>query len=135
MILAARGGHDPELAEALGIVADHAAEERFAELMGALAQERGKLRRAVAEGHAEAATPPLRRLALPPEATAETLVAGFCAADAGDEAGLRAAAAALAAGSPADRRRGAAIAEWCAAPQRRHEMLAAYECTLPDREG
>ena len=43
----ARTGAHPALAEALGIVADHAAEERFAELMGALAQRARQLRRAL----------------------------------------------------------------------------------------
>ena len=52
VIIAAREGRDPALAEALAIVADYAAEERFAELMGALANERGKLRRALSAGHA-----------------------------------------------------------------------------------
>ncbi len=130
VILAARDGRHPELAEALGIVSDHAAEERFAELMGALAQERGKLRRAVAEGHAELRRRLCIALSLSPEATAETLVAGFCAADAGDEAGLRSAAAALAAGKETDCGRGIVLAEWCAQPHRRSEMLASYECAF-----
>ncbi len=135
VILAARAGRDPKLAEALGIVADHAAEERFAELMGALAQERGKLRRAVAEGHAELRCRLGIALSLSPEATAESLVAGFCGADAGDEVGLRAAAAALAAGSETDCGRGRVLAEWCAQPHRRTEMLAGYECAFLTDKG
>ena len=54
-------------------------------------------------------------LSLADETTTETLIAAFCAEGAGDEAALRAAAAALAAGSPADCDRGAMIAAWCAA--------------------
>ena len=52
VIIAARRRGDPELTEALLIVADYTAEERFGELMRALAQERGKLQRALRHGHA-----------------------------------------------------------------------------------
>src|SRR5438067_8199106 len=44
VIAAARAGREPELAEALGLVARYTAEERFGELMTALVRERGKLR-------------------------------------------------------------------------------------------
>jgi ATP-dependent helicase/nuclease subunit A len=135
IIVDARDGRDRALAEALAVVAGYAGEERFAELMGALAQQRGKLRRAVAEGHAALRRRLSAALSLPADATIGTLVAAFCAAGAGDEAGLRMAAAALAAGSSADRERGAALAEWCAAPQARHEMLAAYECAFLTDKG
>jgi len=135
VILFARDGRDPALAEALAIVADHAAEERFAELMRALAQERGKLRRALAEGHAELRRRLSAALALPVDATIETLVAAFCGAGAGDEAGLRAAAAALSAGSEADRERGAVVADWCAEPNRRRQMLAAYRHAYLTNDG
>ena len=52
VLIAARLGQDPELGEALAIVADYTAEERFGELMQAIAQERGKLSRALSAGHA-----------------------------------------------------------------------------------
>ncbi len=126
VILAARGRHDPELAEALGIVAGHAAEERFAELMRALAQERGKLRRALAEGHAALRHRLSAALGVPAETHAETLAEAFCAADAGDEAGLRAVAAALAEGKVSDRLLGKVLATWCASPEHRLSMLDAY---------
>ena len=135
VIIAARSGRDPALAEALAIVADYAAEERFAELMGALASERGKLRRALSAGHGALRHKLSTALGVPLEATAESLTAEFCAADAGDEAGLRAVAAALAAGSDPDRKRGAVIDAWCAQPQRRREMLAAYQCVFLTNEG
>ena len=51
VLIAARLGHHPELGEALAIVADYTAEERFGELMQAIAQERGKLSRALSAGH------------------------------------------------------------------------------------
>src|SRR5207302_7521742 len=49
-----------------------------------------------------------------------------CAPGAGDEAGLRMAAAALAEGSARDRERGAVIARWCASPERRQDLLDPY---------
>ena len=57
-----------------------------------------------------------RLFAVPPDTTSDELVAAFCAEGAGDEAGLRAAAAALDEGSDADRRRGAVLARWCEQP-------------------
>jgi ATP-dependent helicase/nuclease subunit A len=48
---------------------------------------------------------------------------------------LRAAAAALAAGSGADCKRGAIIAKWCAEPSPRAQMLAAYDCAFLTNEG
>jgi len=93
VIIAARGGRDPELTEALAIVADYTAEERFGELMQALAQERGKLKRALQGGHAALRDRLCTALSLPAATTREDLVVAFCAKGAGDEAGLCAAAA------------------------------------------
>src|SRR5213076_2350874 len=47
VIQEARGEATPRLAEALAVVAGHAQEERFIELMTSLAAERGKLRQAL----------------------------------------------------------------------------------------
>src|ERR1700688_128474 len=52
IIVAARAGSEPGLAEALAVVAGHAADEGFIALMTALAKERGKLRQALAQGGA-----------------------------------------------------------------------------------
>jgi ATP-dependent helicase/nuclease subunit A len=101
------------LAAALAIVAAHAAEERFVELMGQIAGDREKLRRALAGGEAALRQRLAAKLAAPSDATLAHLVAAFCAHGAGDEAGLRAAAAALAAGTERDRDRGALLARWC----------------------
>ena len=135
VIVAARSGGDPALAEALAIVADYAAEERFAELMRGLASERGKLRRVLGAGHGALRRKLSAALGVMLEATAESLVAEFCAGGAGDDAGLRAAAAALAAGSDPDRKRCAVIEAWCAHPQRRQVMLGAYECVFLTEKG
>ena len=136
VVSAAGDGKDPELAAALAVIAAHAPEERFGDLMALLAAERGKLRRALAEGHADLRARLGQALALPIGATPATLRAAFCAEGAGDEAGLRAAAAALAASASAiDRERAAILARWCAAPDLRPEMSAAYESACLTAEG
>ena len=136
VIIAARRRGDPELTEALAIVADYTAEERFGELMRALAQERGKLQRALRHGQAGLRRKLSAAMSLAEETTVESLVEEFCTEDAGDETSLRAVAAALADGSDADSKRGTAIADWCAAePRRRCDMLAAYERVYLTDEG
>jgi ATP-dependent helicase/nuclease subunit A len=136
MILAARG-EDPtgELAEALAVVAGHVVEERFALLMAQLAGERGKLRQALAEGHAALRERICDALSLPARTTAEDLAAAFCAEGACDEAGLRVAAAALAAGSSTDRERGDLLAAWCETPQQRRQMVEAHAGVYLTDEG
>jgi ATP-dependent helicase/nuclease subunit A len=121
---AERGGGG--LAEALAIVARYAPEERFVELTAQLAAERGKLQRALEDGEAALRRRLCARLAVPHEATGDSLVAAFCAPGAADEAGLRAAAAALSAGSGNDRERGAVIGRWCDDPARRPYLLDQY---------
>ncbi|HVB17939.1 MAG TPA: double-strand break repair helicase AddA [Stellaceae bacterium] len=135
VIVAARAGTEPGLAEALAVVVQYAPEERFVELMTALADGRGKLRAAFAGG-AEA----LRRrlcaaLSVAEAATEDTLIAAFCAAGSGDESGLREAAAALAAGSSNDRERGAIVARWGACPAQRRELLDPYIAAFLTNEG
>ncbi len=134
VIVAARDARDGgELAEALAVVAGHVAEERFGMLMAALVGERGKLRHAVEGGHAALRDRLCAALSLPAGTTVQDLVTGFCAEGACDEAGLRAAAVTLAAGSVTDRNRGATLAAWCAEPQQRPRMLEAYaEAYLTD---
>jgi ATP-dependent helicase/nuclease subunit A len=127
VIVAALEGKDPELAAALSVVAGYAPEERFGDLIAALAAERGKLRRAMSEGHAGLRRRLAMRLGLGPADTLDALLAAFCAEGAGDEARLRAAATALAAsGSADDRNRGAVLSRWCESPDRRREIIDAY---------
>ena len=85
VVIAARNGNEPELAEALAVVARYAPEERFGVLMAALAAERGKLRDVLGKGHAELRDKLCRALSLPAGTTEEAVIAGFCAAGAGDE--------------------------------------------------
>src|SRR5262252_5735684 len=80
VIVAARDARDGgELAEALAVVAGHVAEERFGMLMAALVGERGKLRRAVAGGHAALRDRLCAVMGLPSGATPEDLTIAFCA--------------------------------------------------------
>jgi ATP-dependent helicase/nuclease subunit A len=135
VVTAAREGGDPELTQALSVVARHAPEERFGALMAALAAERGKLARVLRLGAAELRNRLSHALSLPAGTTAAMLVAGFCVEGAGDEAGLRAAAAALAEGSCSDRERGAILAAWCEAPARRGDMIADYAGVFLTQQG
>src|SRR3954465_1876824 len=77
VIVMARERRVPELAEALSVVARYAPEERFAELMAALAGERGKLQAALCEGEASLRRRLCAALDIAPDATPESLEAGF----------------------------------------------------------
>ncbi len=126
VIIAARDGDDPELGEALATVADHTAEERFGELMQALARERGRLRRALSHGHAALRQKLSAVLDLPESLTIEAVVTEFCAIDAGDEAGLSACASLLLAGSANDRKLGKILGAWFGTSEGRQSILDAY---------
>ncbi len=127
VVVAALGGEEPELAAALSVVAGYAAEERFGDLLAALAAERGKLRGALSGGHAGLRRRFAAKLGLSPSDNLDVLLTVFCAEGAGDEAGLRGAAVALAASrSTDDQRRGAVLARWCEDPARRQEIIDAY---------
>jgi ATP-dependent helicase/nuclease subunit A len=133
LLAAARDGEEPEIAATLAEIARHAPEERFGALMAALVQARGKIEEALADGHAALAGRLRRALALAEEASAEILAAEFCAG--GDRTGLRAAAAALAAGSKTDCQRGAAIARWCEAVELRTAMIEEYAAAFLTDKG
>jgi ATP-dependent helicase/nuclease subunit A len=125
---AARAGHrgTEALAEALATIARHALEERFTELITGIAKERGRLRLALGDGEPALRRRLCARFAVPHEISGDGLIAAFCAEGACDEAGLRAAAAALMAGSPTDRQRGAVLTRWCEHPAARAAMLDEY---------
>ncbi|MGD9617312.1 MAG: double-strand break repair helicase AddA [Alphaproteobacteria bacterium] len=128
VVNAARAGHEKtaELAEALAIVARHAAEERFTGLMAEIAAERGKLRLALAGGETALRRRLCAAFSIAPETTGDGLVAAFCADGACDEVGLRAAAAALAEGKNSDHPRGVVLARWCGEPAARAAMIEDY---------
>ena len=132
VIARARGG-DAALAAALAIVARHAPEERFAELMEALAAERGKLRTALADGEPALRRRLLAAFGLPAGVSADGLDAAFCAG--GDAAALRQAAAALAEGSKTDKARAECLAAWWSDPARTGDGIAAYRAAFLTEEG
>src|SRR4051794_28323894 len=117
IVNAARAGHgNRELTEALAVVARHAPEERFAELMAGIAQERGKLRVALGDGETALRRRLCAAFSIAHDATGDGLVADFCAAGTCDEAGLRATVVALLDSNDNDRERGAMLASWCETP-------------------
>jgi ATP-dependent helicase/nuclease subunit A len=112
IIAAARAGARPDLAEALTVVARYLIEERFAELMAALARERGKLAAALEAGEEALAARLAAMAGVAPDMTVETLTVQFCAG--GDLTALRQCCSALADGTEAtDQPRGRLIAGWC----------------------
>jgi ATP-dependent helicase/nuclease subunit A len=135
VIVSAREGRAPALAEALGIVASYAPEERFAELMAALAGGRGRLKATLADGEAVLKDRLCTALGTAAEATPDSIEAAFCAVGACDEAGLREAAAALARGSTADRGRGVVLARWCESPAARRELIEVYVDAFLTQQG
>ena len=125
IIAAARAGTRPELGEALAVVARYIVDEGFAQLMTALARERGRLAAALAEGEDALATRLAAASGVPPEATEASLAAAFCAG--GDLPALRLACAALAEGSAkSDQPRSQIIARWCEDDAGRGAMVDEY---------
>jgi ATP-dependent helicase/nuclease subunit A len=137
VLLAAREGGDATLAAALAEATQHTQEQGFAELIGDLLGERGKLKRLLAAGGAEAAR---RRLAaalgLAEGATREGVLAAACADVVFDPAPLRRAASALLGGSDTERERGAKIDAWLAAvPERRAETFERHLSAFLTKDG
>jgi ATP-dependent helicase/nuclease subunit A len=136
LIIGAREGQDRELGKALATIADYTAEERFGELVHALIQERGKLRRVLSAGIAVLRRRLSAALGLPAQATLNSLVDAFCAEDPADQQRLCAVAEALRAGSSADRANAAVIAAWRAAePADRRDLLERYEAVFLNQKG
>jgi ATP-dependent helicase/nuclease subunit A len=77
VVIAAREGDDPELADALAVIARHAPEERFGALMAALTADRGKLHQALSRGPCVMRDRLCKALSLRAGASEETLVADF----------------------------------------------------------
>lgn len=119
----AQGNADPRLAEALDVVALHAGEESFVELMAKLRNARSRLRRVIAgAGSLDAAIAQTYRLiGVDPGLTPERVMAEACAEDAFNRPALTAAAQALMGGSAAEAKRAARLAAWLAATQAERE--------------
>ena len=125
IIAAARAGTRPELAEALAVVARYIVDEGFAQLMAALAKERGRLAAALAEGEDALGARLAAASGVPPGASEASLAGAFCAG--GDLPALRLACAALAEGSAkSDQPRSRVIARWCEDATGRAAMIDEY---------
>ena len=138
MLAEADPASDPELAAALAEVTRHAAEDEFHALMVELAEERGRLERALerAGGLAGATAALYRTLGLSPTESPDRITEAASAEGSFERASLAAAAAALGQGSDADRARGTAIAEWIgAAPPERKARFDEYSRQFLTEEG
>ena len=124
-----RARRDEALALALARVTAHVHETTFSGLLGALAQDRGRLGRLIGRfGSAEQAADASRRLlGLEADETPAAVIEAASGDQAFDAPALRAAADALDEGSAADARRAAAVLGWLAAsPSDRADHFEAY---------
>lgn len=117
ILMDARLGRTPELHEALRVVTGHIHETAFPELMGALASDRGRLRRVL--DHHGGVRKLVARLAdlmdLSVTDTPTRIVERACEQDSFDALGLHLAAEALMAGKDSDIKRGQVLADWLGA--------------------
>ena len=127
ILMDARLGRVPELHEALRVVSSHIHETAFPELMGALASDRGRLRRVL--DHHGGVRKLIARLAelmgLAVTDTPQRLIEKACEQDSFDALGLRVAMDALLAGGKTDQGRGDVLARWLASSE--VERLAQFE--------
>jgi ATP-dependent helicase/nuclease subunit A len=124
-----RAREDPRspLAEALAEAVQRTHEERFTELLGALAQERARLFEALGGGFDDFARTLRALLDLRDGETLAGILAEACTANACNEEGLLVACRAmLASKAKTDNERGAIIAAWLAAPDTRHAAFDDY---------
>jgi ATP-dependent helicase/nuclease subunit A len=134
VIAAARRNPDGALARALAVVARYLTDDRFAELMAALARDRGKLIEALDAGEPALLARLSAALGVPEDASAASLTAQFLAG--GDLLALRLACTALADGTDkTDQPRGRLITRWCADAAGRAELLDGYIAVFLTEKG
>ena len=130
----AREERTSPLAEALAEAVQRTHEERFTELLAALAHERARLFECLTRGFDEFARSLRRLLDLRPGETLDGILAEGCQTC--DEAALRAACAAmLASKAKSDKERGAIIGAWLASPDSRHAAFDDYLCAFFTADG
>ena len=124
------------LAEALAEAVQRTHEERFTELLGALAQERARLFEGLAKGFDDFADSLRRLLDLRDGESLASILAEACAENACNEEALRIACRAmLDSKSKTDNERGAIIAAWLGVPEMRHSAFDDYLCAFFTGEG
>jgi ATP-dependent helicase/nuclease subunit A len=132
MLAAAEGEAD------LALVTARLHEQRFPEVMAQLANERGRLLRALADhgGSVEAVIEAIRaRLGFGPDDTAEGLLAQACRDDSFALEKCRSAMQALLGGKASDVERGERMAAWLADPDNRAANFAAWQGAFLTGEG
>ncbi len=130
VLIQARDGADPTLADALATVTGLIHETNFSDLMRELSGDRGRLRRLLdrSGGLAGAMDQMAARLGLEPGDDAAALALVASQDHAFDVAGCRRAAQAMLNGSANDQKTGRIMADWLAAPpDRRAASLHAYK--------
>ena len=122
-------GEPGEIAQALAAVTAEAAEQTFAKLMRELTVERGRLQRLIAgAGGIEPLVGKIYGvLGVDPSETRQSILDPACAEVAFEGEALQLAAEAMLEGGVNDRKAGALIAEWLAAPAHRIENFERYE--------
>jgi ATP-dependent helicase/nuclease subunit A len=133
----ARAG-DEALDAALATIAGELQEQAFDDLLSIIVRERARLRALIRDhgGLDRTIVAVADALGLPPGATEEEILAEGCRDMAFDRTGLIAAAEAFASGSDNDIRKGAAIGDFVAAPERdRPALLADYRKAFLTKEG
>ncbi|MBM3547847.1 MAG: double-strand break repair helicase AddA [Alphaproteobacteria bacterium] len=125
------------LAQALRTVTERAGEERFDELLRALAAERGRLRRVIDDhGTVDAAAAAIfDHHGADPGTTPEQMIAEHCEEAPLDLAALRRAASAMALSGVDDQKRAPALARFLAEGDRRIEFFDDYRLVFLTKEG
>lgn len=132
----AREERTSPLANALAEAVQHVHEEKFTEILGALAQERARLFRALGGGFDRFAAELRRVLGVRAGETVSSVIAEACNDRKCDETGLRQAAAAMIASKgKTDRENGAIIAAWLAAGDNRVADFDDYLGAFFTKEG
>jgi ATP-dependent helicase/nuclease subunit A len=135
VLWSAREGGEPGLAAALAEVTRHVPEAGFDTLMRALAVERARLARALAQGHDAFLSRLARTLGVVSGEGEAEILASACAPGAADEPALAAAAQAMRRSSRRDQVGGARIAAWLAAPSERVARFDDYCLAFFTQEG
>ncbi|MCW9035463.1 MAG: double-strand break repair helicase AddA [Rhodospirillales bacterium] len=129
MLQQSRQGRDDKLAQALAVIAFHRHESAFPELMRALASERGRIKRLIANfGGVDGVIEKVEQLLeVAPGEDLDSLLSRACAEEAFDGSALREAAGGLLNGSKTDQERGGLMAAWLAdMPEGRLGQLQTY---------